>query len=235
MASRPLPADNHHTAIFIAGEPVVFDPAGALWWPRAAVLVVADLHLEKGSSLAGRGHLLPPYDSAATLAALSALIDRYRPARVVALGDSFHDCGGPERLSEPDRDCLNRLSGRCDWIWIAGNHDPEIGDYVGGSQIAELALSPFVFRHAPEPGEAPGEVAGHLHPAAKLAGRGRNLRRRCFATDGARVIMPAFGAYTGGLNVLDPAFDGLFGRDFHVWMIGADAVHPVARARLRPD
>ncbi|MCC2113434.1 MAG: ligase-associated DNA damage response endonuclease PdeM, partial [Hyphomicrobiales bacterium] len=185
-------------AVVIAGEPVVFDPAGALWWPRAAMLVVADLHLEKGSSLAGRGHLLPPYDSAATLAALSALIEAYRPDRVVALGDSFHDCGGPERLSVPDRECLLRLSERCDWIWIAGNHDPEIGDDIGGSQIAELAASPFVFRHAPEPGRVPGEIAGHLHPAAKLNGRGRSLRRRCFATDGTRVILPAFGAYTGG-------------------------------------
>ena len=187
------------------------DPAGALYWPEEALLAVADLHLEKGSSFAARGVLLPPYDTAATLARLSRLIARYAPRLVVALGDSFHDGDGPSRIVEGDRATLQALQRGRDWVWIAGNHDPEPAGGIGGSFAQTFALGPIVFRHAPQAGASAGEIAGHLHPLARVAQRGRTTSRRCFAGDGRRLVMPAFGAYTGGLNVLDYAFANIFG------------------------
>ena len=222
-------------AVVIAGERVLLDPAGALWWPRRETLAIADLHLEKATSLARHGHFLPPYDSAATLAVLAELIARYRPRRVIALGDSFHDSDGPARLSAPDRHVLDRLCGDRQWIWITGNHDPDLPRNLPGCRREEISLAPFVFRHRPRARPARGEIAGHLHPCARLRTGGRNFRRRCFATDGERLILPALGALSGGLNVLDPAFDGLFGDRFLVWITGAGTLHPIAPRSLSPD
>jgi DNA ligase-associated metallophosphoesterase len=209
-------------------------PEGALWWDHERVLVVADLHLEKGSSFARRGQLLPPYDTADTLHRLAGLIDRLAPRIIVALGDSFHDDGGAARLSARDRSTLAALQAGRDWVWIAGNHDPAAPDGLGGTHAETLAVGPISFRHEPRPGAAEGEIAGHLHPCARVIGRGRSVRRPCFAGDGYRLVMPAFGAYAGGLDILDAAFAGLFSPPtFRAFMLGDDRVYPVGRRALR--
>lgn len=221
--------------IDLAGVGVRFDAAGVLHWPDEGLVAVADLHLEKGSSAARRGRFVPPYDSRATLAALAATLDRLEARTVIALGDSFHDGDAGGRLAPTDLDRLEAMIAGRDWVWIAGNHDPEPPVGIGGRCAVELAIGPLVFRHEPRPGRVRGEVAGHLHPAARV-GSGRVVRRRAFASDGARVVLPAFGAYTGGLNILDPAFAGLFERSRLVaWMIGETRVYPVRVAALRPD
>ena len=205
---------------------------GALWWPEERTLIVADLHLEKGSSFARRGQMLPPYDTMATLQRLAAILSRLAPSRVIALGDSFHDRNAGDRLNAADRASLRAMTASADWIWIAGNHDPDPPRDLGGWATSELSIGPLTFRHEPRPGAQPGEIAGHLHPSARLVGRGRSIRRRCFAADGRRLVLPAFGALAGGLNVLDAAFRPLFeGRAFHAWMLG-DAVHAIAGHRL---
>ena len=209
------------------------DPAAALWWPTEQMLIVSDLHFEKGSAMARRGHgLLPPYDSATTLTRLEALVAQYRPARLLALGDSFHDGDAFARLSAAETDRLGVLSQRQEMIWITGNHDPEPPDSIGGRILAEYRCGPLLFRHEPQAGQAPGEVAGHLHPKARVRGRGRSVRARCFVTDGLRLIVPAFGAYTGGLDVMDAAFRPIFPDAFHAWMLLRDQVHPVRSSRL---
>jgi uncharacterized protein len=209
--------------------------SGALFLEGERILVVADLHLEKGSAFAARGQMLPPYDSRATLAALTAVVARYRPATVVVLGDGFHDVRALERIPAQDMAALRILQTGADWIWIAGNHDPEPPAGLGGEARDSIVLRGVTLRHEPAPGEAGPELAGHLHPAAKVAGRGRAVRRRCFVSDGRRCVMPAFGAYAGGLNVLDRAFAPLFARRFTAHVMGADRVYAVSAAQLSPD
>lgn len=222
-------------AIHVAGEIALADRRGALFLPAARLLAVSDLHLEKGSALARRGQLIPPYDSAATLALLTAVIARYEPAVVVSLGDSFHDSAGPDRLHPVFRAQLEALMAGRDWYWIAGNHDPELPPGLPGEVARELALGSLLFRHEPSRDAGPGEIAGHLHPCARIVQRGRSVRRRCFASDGSRVIMPAFGAYTGSLNVLDRAYAGLFRRaSLTAYMVGAERVFAIAGSLLRP-
>jgi DNA ligase-associated metallophosphoesterase len=186
--------------IAVSGIGLVADIAGALYWPEERLLVVSDLHLEKGSAFAARGILLPPYDTASTLERLGALLARYFARIVVALGDNFHDNDGPARLAASDRASLLDMQRGRDWIWIAGNHDPDPRDGIGGVFARSLALGPLVFRHQPLPQPSEGEIAGHLHPSARVRQRGRVLSRRCFASDGTRLVMPAFGAYAGGLG-----------------------------------
>ena len=216
----------------------VFDllPEGAAWMPNERLLVVADLHFEKGSAFAARGVALPPYDTRATIARLEALVAKLRPQTLVALGDSFHDGEAADRMAPDDAARLARLSRSLEWIWIAGNHDPVPPRAFGGAVKEELRVGPLTFRHEPQAAPATGEIAGHLHPCAAVRVRGRRLRRRCFASDGTRMILPAFGAYTGGLNVLDRAYDDLLpGFDFHAWMMGARTVIPVSARRLEAD
>ncbi|HEY6254294.1 MAG TPA: ligase-associated DNA damage response endonuclease PdeM [Xanthobacteraceae bacterium] len=223
-------------AVAVAGVACVGDPAGALYWPEQGLLAVADLHLEKGSSYAARGVLLPPYDTAATLAQLARLIARYAPRLVVALGDSFHDPDGPARITDSDLATLRALQRGRDWIWIAGNHDPEPSEGIGGSFAETLACDPIVFRHAPQTQACDGEVAGHLHPVARVAQRGRTTSRRCFAGDGRRLVMPAFGAYTGGLNVRDRAFADVFGTlAFTAHVLGERRLYAIAAGRCLAD
>jgi DNA ligase-associated metallophosphoesterase len=220
----------------IANVALVADCCGALYWPEERLLVVADLHLEKGSSYAARGVLLPPYDTAATLARLAYAITRYAPRAVIALGDSFHDGGGPDRVLNGDRATLLQLQRGRDWIWIAGNHDPEPTAGVGGTSAATLAIGALIFRHEPQTNVASnansGEVAGHLHPVARVSGRGRTVSRRCFASDGNRMVMPAFGAYAGGLNVRHRAFADVFGTlSFTAHMLGDGRLYTIAAKR----
>ncbi len=223
-------------ALAVAGATLVADCAGALYWPDERLLVVADLHLEKGSSFAARGVLLPPYDTAATLVRLAILIERYAPRLVIALGDSFHDGGGPARMSDISRAGLKALQRGRDWLWIAGNHDPDPADNIGGRFAEILALGPLTFRHEPSPQPCDGEIAGHLHPQARIARRGRAVSRRCFAGDGKRLVMPAFGAYAGGLNVRDRAIVALFGAlSFTAHMLSERRIYAVAAARCLAD
>lgn len=224
------------TALAVNGARLIADVSGAAVWPDESALMVADLHFEKGSSYAARGQFLPPYDTRATVRALGAAIARHRPRHVIALGDSFHDLGADGRMAEDDAEALAGLVASVErWTWIEGNHDPAPPARFGGVTAAELSLGPLVLRHEPRPGAQPGEVAGHLHPCAKVSGQGRRVRRRCFATDGARLILPGFGAYTGGLNVCDAAFEGLFSGRPDALMLGRDRVYPVRGAKLLPD
>jgi DNA ligase-associated metallophosphoesterase len=220
--------------VTVASASLVADPEGALYWPEQSLLAVSDLHLEKGSSFAERGILVPPYDTAATLARLVRLIARYAPRAVVALGDSFHDGGGPARLGVEDRDNISAMQRGRDWIWITGNHDPEPADSIGGAFHETLTVGALTFRHLPT-GSA-GEICGHLHPAARIAQRGRSVRRRCFAADRTRIVMPAFGEFTGGLNIRDAAFADLFGTlSFSAHMLGPDRLYVFAAKRCLAD
>ena len=230
MTERLTVAVNLQRTLDVAGATLVADLSGALFWEEQSLLVVADLHLEKGSSFAARGVLLPPYDTAATLDRLAAVVARHDPRMVIALGDSFHDRRAHRRLSDIDRGTLTALQARRDWIWISGNHDPAIPSDLGGAVASEVAIGPIVFRH--EPTGAIGEIAGHLHPKARVATRGRSMERRCFASDGARAVMPAFGAYAGGLSIRDEAFAKIFpATGFIAHLLGDRRVHSIAAAR----
>jgi DNA ligase-associated metallophosphoesterase len=222
--------------ISVADVTLVADLAGALYWPEEHLLVVSDLHLEKGSSFAARGILLPPYDTASTLDRLATLLSRYAVRIVVALGDNFHDGGGPARLAAADRATLFGLQRGRDWVWIAGNHDPDPGDGIGGVFARSLALGSLVFRHEPRPQASAGEIAGHLHPSARVHQRGRTLTRRCFASDRTRLVMPAFGAYAGALNIRHAAFMQVFGAlAFTAHLIGQRRLYAFAAARCLAD
>jgi uncharacterized protein len=207
--------------IAVAGVTLVADVAGALYWPEEQLVVISDLHLEKGSSFARRGVLLPPYDTVSTLERLAGALSRYAVRTVVALGDSFHDQDGPSRLAAVDRARLRELQRGRDWVWIAGNHDPDPADCLGGVFATSLGIWPLSFRHEPTPQASPGEIAGHLHPVARISRRRHILTRRCFVSDGERLVMPAFGAYAGGLNVRNTAFVDVFGaRAFTAHLLG---------------
>ena len=222
--------------IALGGVELVVDPAGALYWPGEGLLVVADMHLEKGSSYARHGVFLPPYDTAATLARLEEVITRYEPRAVFALGDSFHDGDGPARLGADDRENLTALQRGRDWIWIAGNHDPDPASDIGGSFSAILSIGPVVFRHEPSAAGGEAEIAGHLHPVARVNARGRSLSRKCFASDGQRLVMPAFGAYAGGLNVRAAPFANVFGTlAFTAHMLGIMRIFAIAAEHCLPD
>ncbi len=205
--------------------------SGALWLPAERVLVAADLHLEKGSAYAARGQLLPPYDTADTLARLEAEVGLLDPRTVILLGDSFHDARALGRLAPEHSLRLAALALGRTLVWAEGNHDvallAERGGRLPGEVAGEVRLASLVLRHEPQAGRCPGEVAGHLHPCIKLA-RGRaGLRRRAFVTDGERLLLPAFGAYAGGLNARDPAIAGLFSAPPLCAALGDRKVHPM--------
>jgi len=205
----------------VNGATLLGDPSGALVWPDRETVVVADLHLEKGSALATGGHLLPPYDTAATLTRLRAVFGRHKARRVICLGDSFHDQEAGERLSAHDHECLRALTAAFEWIWIRGNHDPQPPESLGGVVESEVTIGGLVFRHQAEAAApAPGEVSGHYHPKASVRLRAKTVSGRCFVTDGRRLILPAFGAYAGGLSVLDQAIQQHFPQGLHVHLLG---------------
>ena len=187
-----------------AGETFAAFAEGALYWPAERTLLLADLHLEKASWYAAGGQFLPPYDSEATLAAVAAIVDRCDPLRLLCLGDSFHDPAGCERLSEMARAMLIALTGRLDWVWIVGNHDPGFSDLCGGSLADEMDVRGIQLRHAADRGDPRPEISGHFHPKLRLNLKGRQVSRRCFVATASKLIMPAFGSLTGGLDAAHP-------------------------------
>lgn len=220
----------------LMGQGFVALPEGVLYWPNESTLIVADLHLEKGSSFARRGTFLPPYDSQATLRRLGLLIDTMQPLRVIALGDSFHDVAAASRLGADECAIIKGMQQNRDWIWVSGNHDPYPPEELGGNPCDEVVIGPIIFRHEPQSG-AQGEIAGHLHPCSRIRGRARSVRRPCFIEDGTRAILPAFGELTGGLNIRNSAFAGLFesSERIRVHMLGDRQIYSVSQSQCSPD
>jgi DNA ligase-associated metallophosphoesterase len=232
----PESAPSLRSHVSVAGHTMRPLAAGALYWEDEDTLLVADLHLEKGAAFAALGMLLPPYDTRTTLERLGKAIRAVDPSRVVALGDSFQRAESAKQLAADDLGFLRKLQQGREWYWICGNHDPHLPASIGGTVCATLSICGLVLRHEPSPAAAAREIAGHLHPVARIARRGTVIRRRCFATDGNRLVMPAFGAYAGGLNVLDAAFGPLFLRHrLEAWMMGRADVYPVLGSLLLPD
>ncbi|MGH6997326.1 MAG: ligase-associated DNA damage response endonuclease PdeM, partial [Phenylobacterium sp.] len=222
-AFAPSPCGGLRTGL--NGTAVTLRPSGALWIEAARMLVVADLHLEKGSAYAMRGQMLPPYDTRDTLRRLQAEVVAAQPAIVVLLGDTFHDRASEDRLARDDAEGLRALCGQTRLVWVVGNHDADGPRHLPGEVAAEIAVESLVLRHEPTPGRQDGEVAGHLHPCARIVAASGSVRRRCFVTDGARMVTPAFGAYAGGLSIRDQAFSGLFARPPLCGALGAGRVH----------
>jgi len=214
---------------------VMLRASGALWLEAERALVVADLHLEKGSSYAARGQMLPPYDTRETLRRLAAEVAALTPAVVVLLGDTFHDRKSEGRLAADDAEALRDLARGRTLVWVVGNHDADGPRELPGETADELSLLGLTLRHEPQAGLQPGEVAGHLHPAARVTATRGTVRRRCFITDSQRAILPAFGAYAGGLNVRDKAFAGLFARPPLAGALGVGRVHAVGWRSLTGD
>ena len=215
------------------GESLLLTPEGALFRPACRTLLVADLHFEKGSAMAAQSRrLAPPYDTQMTLERLMQVMRLTRPARVIALGDSFHDVDGPDRLSSAMRQRIIEITKAVEWVWVEGNHDPVPPSDLGGTGALDLAIGNLILRHAPSPGPAPGEIAGHLHPKATVTTSARRISSFCFVTDGRRLVMPAFGAYTGGLDVNSPPFRALFPKGFRVLMLGRERLYAIPQSRL---
>ena len=209
-----------------AGETFVASPGGALFWPTRQALLVADLHLEKASWFARLGQFLPPYDSHATLTALADEVERTGATRLYCLGDSFHDRFGCERLPAASRDLLTSLTGRLDWTWIVGNHDPGFADHCGGRLEQEVEVGGIVLRHEAVPDDPRPEMSGHFHPKLRVNLRGRQVSRRCFVVSATKIILPAFGSLTGGLDAHHPEIMKNVGTD-------AAALVPVSDRLLR--
>ncbi|MEO0542938.1 MAG: ligase-associated DNA damage response endonuclease PdeM [Pseudomonadota bacterium] len=216
-----------------AGEEVLLDAAGVLYFPALRLLVVSDLHLEKASSFARKRIFLPPYDTAATLARLTALVTKYDPTTIISLGDSFHDENAALRLQAETKQAIEALVAGRHIFWVTGNHDPYPPAGCPGETVDELAVSGITFRHIAVRAFSGAEISGHYHPAAVLRARGKKLRRNCFASDGDRLIMPAFGVLTGGLPISHPEVHTLFDRSrLCAFMLGTDQVYPIGAKDL---
>lgn len=213
--------------IDVNGAEITCDCSGAAYWQKEKLLVVADLHLEKSSSFARHGQLLPPYDSERTLVRLKKVVEKYSPRTIIALGDSFHDNQAVSRLSQKNRQLIEAIISRRSMIWIAGNHDDEKTGFAG-EWTKEIKIGPLLFRHEPLPGCHNGEIAGHLHPALRIVRRGMSVRRFCFASDRKRMILPAFGAYAGGLDLSHKAFLNIFDQSALIaCLLGKNSIYPV--------
>ena len=230
VALPPVPASSFE----LGGEELLADVSGALWWDKHRALIVSDLHFEKGSSFARRGIFLPPYDTRATLQRLAQVVLRYQPSLIIALGDSFHDGEGPSRLSQEDQAQIMRLQDGRDWIWIAGNHDATFSKDLGGEMRQAFQLGALHLVHEPTL-EMRAEIAGHLHPIARVTSPMGSTRRRCFATTQSRCIMPAFGALAGGLNICDAAYTDLLNETATLHVLGRNRVYAVPVSRCLPD
>ena len=219
--------------IHFRDERLMLDPSGAAFWPAKRVLIVADLHFEKSTAFALRGALLPPYDTKATLERLSRLVRLYRPSKVIALGDSFHDADAASRMAKEDRSKIEAIAREASFIWITGNHDPAPTGMPGVS-TAEYREGIFTFRHQAAAVLAPREIeiSGHYHPKASIDARAKRVSRPCFVTDSSRLMLPAFGAYAGGLDVRDLAIASIFPRGLRVFLLGQDQLFSFALGQL---
>jgi len=220
--------------IHLAGERLMLDPDGALFWPAQHLLAVADLHFEKGSAAAANGSLLPPWDTRTTLDRLAALLRRWTPETVVALGDSFHDAKGSGRLHPHDLARLHLFSEKHRFVWVLGNHDPAPPEGIAGTALPEIRIGPLRFVHETRPGPAVGEICGHHHPKARVETRAASVSRPCFVLDSRRLMLPALGAYTGGLDVRDPAVAALFPRGGRVFLLGRERLFSFPYAGRQP-
>lgn len=218
----------------VADVEATLRPSGALWLAHEGMLVVADLHLEKGSAYAARGQMLPPYDTRETLNRLEQEVVALAPRSVVLLGDTLHDGGAERRIAASEKERLRAIAERLQLIWICGNHDPDGAGELGGQTAAVVEMAGLILRHDPSPGPVRGEVAGHLHPCTRIHGPAGSVRRRCFASDGQRLILPAFGAYAGGLNLRDTAFSKLFSAPPTGFLLGR-RVSAVPFEKMRSD
>lgn len=201
------------------GIALIARPDGSLYWPDGATLFVADLHFGKGDALARRGLPLPPFDTRATLEKLDRAVRDSAAAAVIALGDSFHDMAASRTLDQADRDRLAALTARVDWGWLLGNHDPEPPVGVGGRVVRDGPHGPFFLRH--EATDAPWtglELSGHFHPKTRVPTAHRRVPKPCFAAGPGRIVLPAFGAFTGGLDIADPAIARLFPSGCEAWV-----------------
>ncbi|HZZ89652.1 MAG TPA: ligase-associated DNA damage response endonuclease PdeM [Caulobacteraceae bacterium] len=219
----------------LAGVQALLRPSGAMWLAAERLLVVADLHLEKGSAYAARGQMLPPYDTRETLARLAAEAAQLRPRTILLLGDTLHDRAAEGRLSAEDARTLTTIAAVSELVWVIGNHDADGPGALPGAVAPGWSVAGLSLVHEPAAAPRYGEVAGHLHPAAKVKGRVGSMRRRCFVTDGERLVLPAFGAYAGGLNIRDAAFHGLFRRPPLAVALGERRAHAVGWEQLRAD
>lgn len=213
------------------GERLLLDPLGAVVWPAAGLLAVADLHFEKGSASAAQGHLVPPWDTRMTLDRLMLLMRRWRPERVVALGDSFHDAQGSRRMAAGDAARLRSCTEAAAFVWVLGNHDPVPPHGLGGIATNLWLQGPLSFRHQAQAGAA-GELCGHHHPKAGIMTRAGLVTRPCFVADARRVMLPALGAYTGGLDVAHPAIARLFPRGGRAFLLGQDRLFSFTLAQV---
>jgi DNA ligase-associated metallophosphoesterase len=224
--------------LHIAGTRTLLDPLGALYWPDRHLLAVADLHLEKGTAAAMRGQLVPPWDTRTTLERLTLLLRRYRPQTLIALGDSFHDSAAAARMQPADATRLHTLTAGLRMIWVLGNHDPALPAHLPGTHAAGHNDAPLTFRHiaqaAPPIADGWAEICGHHHPKAAISARSATVTRPCFVTDGRRIMLPAFGAYAGGLDVRDPTIGALFPRGGRVFLLGQDRLFSFALDRHKP-
>jgi DNA ligase-associated metallophosphoesterase len=209
-----------------AGETFAATPGGALFWQTQQALLVADLHLEKASWYAQGGQFLPPYDSHATLTALAQEVEATGATRLYCLGDSFHDKFGCDRLPDAARALLLALTAKLDWTWIVGNHDPGFADHCGGAIVDEVEIAGIILRHEAVRGDARPEMSGHFHPKLRVQVKGRRVSRRCFVVSDRKIIFPAFGALTGGLDAHHPEIMRSVGS-------GASALVPLSDRLLR--
>lgn len=221
---------NDNFGFDFAGERWLASPGGALLWLQRRIMLVADLHLEKGSWYAAHGQPLPPYDSRATLARLAGDAERWDPAEIWCLGDSFHDRAGQARLDPAAETLLVTLAARHRWLFVAGNHDGLPDGRWGTHAVDEVVAADLVFRHEHDPADPRAQVSGHFHPKTSVALRGRAVRRACFACGDRALILPAFGSYTGGLDIDDPAIARLFDGPYAALVPTARGLARFARA-----
>lgn len=218
--------------IVLGRQRLVVRASGAVWWPAERLLAFADLHFEKGSSYAKHGMLLPPYDTRETLLRMTAEIDRLDPATVVCLGDSFHDLEAAARMGRDDVELLAALAHRRRWVWVTGNHDSEIPATLPGEIVPEIEFRGVTLRHCAELGAGTTEISGHFHPKVCVRANGKAVVRRCFVEDGRRLVLPAFGAYTGGLDAGDSAFRPLFPGGYRAHVLGRRGVYTLRAVRF---
>jgi uncharacterized protein len=231
---RPHGLSRIHRISF-AGLEMLPHLSGALYVPTLKTLLIADLHLEQGAAMARRGVHLPPYDTVETLEALEQVIAECAPEKLYLLGDSFHDAAGHLLIDEREATRLTRITQEVPTIWISGNHDPDPKTGLGGEHVDEIRLlDGITLRHEPRRNlKNAFEISGHLHPGCAIEQRGIHVRGKCFASDGQRLILPAFGRYTGALNIKSGAYDGLFNpAETQVWMLGETRIHNFPYKRL---